>query len=354
MRFEWELNMNGALLTESPRRRRGKTDYSYKFQRLREKIRHAVASGELAGKLPGERELAKRFEVNAKTLSKALTDLAAEGLLSRSIGRGTFVKGSENQASAQGPWLLVCDEGQVQSPLIEALRRQNPRLEIVRDVSSLRPSFLNQFTAIVDLAAQTPDAFVRDMLVRNLPLVVVGREPRTYSTNGVVLDVSYLASRLGQELMLSGHRRFAAVESASQGTVAKSLRATASRYAPDARIESCSPRDVPQLIENGVTAIVCDTTAGAAEVTRLLSDASIAIPGVASVAAVGQADTDYPCTGFYLASDQEAEAVTHLLQSARAVGGTLLWLTGKYVDRGTTGAAPASASASPPLLTLTA
>src|ERR1700733_4643709 len=73
---------------------------SYKFQRLRERLRQAIASGELNGKLPGERELAKRFHVNAKTLSKALTDLAAEGLLDRSIGRGTFVKGSGAGPSA--------------------------------------------------------------------------------------------------------------------------------------------------------------------------------------------------------------------------------------------------------------
>src|SRR3954468_11570205 len=66
---------------------------SYKFQRLRERLRQAIASGELSGKLPGERQLSRRFRVNAKTLSKALTDLAAEGLLDRSIGRGTFVRG---------------------------------------------------------------------------------------------------------------------------------------------------------------------------------------------------------------------------------------------------------------------
>src|SRR6266566_7947725 len=72
--------------------RRKKDGLSYKFQRLREKLRAAVASGELSGKLPGERALARRFHVNAKTLSKALTDLAAEGLLDRSIGRGTYVK----------------------------------------------------------------------------------------------------------------------------------------------------------------------------------------------------------------------------------------------------------------------
>src|SRR5471032_1268295 len=75
--------------------RAAQSGMSYKFQRLREKLRAAVASGELSGKLPGERALARRFHVNAKTLSKALTDLAAEGLLHRSIGRGTFVKGEE-------------------------------------------------------------------------------------------------------------------------------------------------------------------------------------------------------------------------------------------------------------------
>src|SRR5215208_5223130 len=80
---------------------------SYKFQRLRERLRQAISSGELSGKLPGERQLSRRFRVNAKTLSKALTDLAAEGLLERSIGRGTFVRGQQAAAPAtEEKWLL--------------------------------------------------------------------------------------------------------------------------------------------------------------------------------------------------------------------------------------------------------
>src|SRR5476651_775372 len=88
------------------------TGLSYKFQRLREKLRDAISNGDLAGKLPGERSLAKRFHVNAKTLSKALTDLAAEGLLDRSIGRGTFVKGTAPLVSSSRRWLVVCDADQ--------------------------------------------------------------------------------------------------------------------------------------------------------------------------------------------------------------------------------------------------
>src|SRR5262245_35469421 len=103
----------------------GNSKLSYKFQRLRERLRAAVASGELSGKLPGERQLARRFHVNAKTLSKALTDLAAEGVLDRSIGRGTFVKGTapSHTATAGNRWLVICDEDQLNSGITEFLKK---------------------------------------------------------------------------------------------------------------------------------------------------------------------------------------------------------------------------------------
>src|SRR4051812_2978764 len=138
---------------------------SYKFQRLRERLRQAIASGELTGKLPGERQLSRRFRVNAKTLSKALTDLAAEGLLQRSIGRGTFVKGQEASDAPAAPaekWLLICDADQTHSPVMQAVAQANPGAQIATDVSAMRPSFINQFKAVIDFATNTPDQFLRD------------------------------------------------------------------------------------------------------------------------------------------------------------------------------------------------
>jgi len=218
------------MLEQSTRRRRTRSELSYKFQRLREKIREAVASGELAGKLPGERELARRFHVNAKTLSKALTDLAAEGLLSRSIGRGTFVKGSEVEPTlAMGPWLLVCDSNSVDGPLVHALQARNPEARTLTDISSIRPSFLNQFSAVVDLSVQTPDELVRDWVVRNIPLVLLSREPRAFSTSAVLLDTQYLAGRLGRELMMSGHNRLAVISTGDSKAVVEALRIAAAR-----------------------------------------------------------------------------------------------------------------------------
>lgn len=74
---------------------------SYKFQRLREMLRQAILTGQFTGRLPGERELARQFGANAKTINKALGDLCAEGLLVRRIGRGTFVS-AHGVTAAQG------------------------------------------------------------------------------------------------------------------------------------------------------------------------------------------------------------------------------------------------------------
>src|SRR5689334_7740458 len=145
---------------------------SYKFQRLRERLRCAVASGELTGKLPGERSLARRFHVNAKTLSKALTDLAAEGLLDRSIGRGTYVRGA-TPTPAPDPKparrLILCDAGRAESALVRMLRQSADHILHADGVcSAVRPSFLRGFDAVIDLGAATPEPFLRDLILRNI------------------------------------------------------------------------------------------------------------------------------------------------------------------------------------------
>jgi DNA-binding transcriptional MocR family regulator len=129
---------------------------SYKFQRLRERLRQAIASGELAGKLPGERELARRFNANPKTLSKALTDLAGEGLLDRSIGRGTYVKGHERPGRRPPRWMILCGQRGPAAPLLGHLLAANPDAHVIVDPASLRPSFIRQFDTVLDLDPDTP------------------------------------------------------------------------------------------------------------------------------------------------------------------------------------------------------
>jgi GntR family transcriptional regulator len=56
---------------------------------LREQIRRGEITAEVT--LPGEQELARRFNVSRITVKRALNELAAEGLVTRHRGRGTIV-----------------------------------------------------------------------------------------------------------------------------------------------------------------------------------------------------------------------------------------------------------------------
>ena len=325
---------------------------SYKYQRLREKLRQAVVSGELSGKLPGERALAKRFHVNAKTLSKALTDLAAEGILDRSIGRGTYVKGAAPvPAAAAGRWLVICDAdgGETLSRLLEDIRRANPDVHVIKSasVTGMRPSFLSGFGAVIDAAQDTPEGFLRDLVVRNLPVVVVNREPKTYSTHAVLADAALGAARLARDLMIAGHRRLAAVEAPGSTTVSNAMRQAARRYERDAVVETCSLADIEHgrgisaVIDAGVTALVCDSSDCARRTRFALSRHGIDVPGRLSLAAVGSlcGAEAAPCTGYFVDCGPLAEAVVSLLRGPGSGRPTTLWLAGEPVEQGTTGPA---------------
>jgi DNA-binding transcriptional regulator YhcF (GntR family) len=308
---------------------------SYKFQRLRERLRHAIENGELSGKLPGERTLAKKFNVNAKTLSKALTDLAAEGVLARSIGRGTYVKGHAPVTTATKRWLVVCDAEQVGWEVVQLIREAHPDLDVITDVSIVRPSFLNQFSAVIDLAANTPDSFVRDLVVRNIPVAVVGKEPRTYSTHSVLFDGHLAVAQLGRDLILGGHRKLAAVEPRQCTVVADTLRKSIARYSAGATVDACFPQDAATMVENGITAFVCQSDELARQVQEQLDRHNLAVPGRVSLVAIGSTSGDPTCSGYFLKRSEKADAIVQLLGNAQGHHPTTLWLAGRYFDRGT-------------------
>lgn len=315
---------------------------SYKFQRLRERLRAAVASGELSGKLPGERQLARRFHVNAKTLSKALTDLAAEGVLDRSIGRGTFVKGS-GAATVSAPadrWLVLCDADQTNSGVIEHLKQANENIQVITDVNTLRPSVLNPVRAVIDLASNTPESLVRDLIVRNIMVVLAGREPSTYSVNAVLVDRVLGAGCLARDMMLDGHRRFAAIERRGQTAVVESIRRAAARYAPDATVDSLFATDAAAAVRHGATAIICDTRRNAMHVRDALINAGVSIPDQVSLAAIGSGQGEYPCSGYFVHSSQKAQTIVQLIRESGQKRPTTIWLTGQFMDAGSI-AAPA-------------
>lgn len=319
---------------------------SYKFQRLRERLRQAVLSGELTGKLPGERALAKRYNCNAKTLSKALTDLAAEGLLERSIGRGTYVKGSAPAVTEPGPWLVLSDGSPMTAALFQQVMAVNPRCQLVVGEPPSRPSFINQFSAVIDVSATTPDAFVRDLVVRGVPVVVVGRESRVISVDTVLVDIASGVQRLARELMHLGHRRFLAVESVGHTEVSRNVRQALATWANVVTVDAVAPREVLGGVAQGATAVVCESPASASEVLRTLREAGIDVPGQVSVVAVGVAGGEERCSGAYVPLSELLSQAVRLLEDRATRRPAILWLAPSIVQHGTFGEActqPASA-----------
>ena len=203
---------------------------SYKFQRLRERLRQAVASGELSGKLPGERELARRYKVNAKTISKALTDLSSEGLLVRQVGRGTFIADQIDERYTIGRtqryhWLVRSGDlnGRFQTIFdlaVSRLDRQGHQLQrqsVGTDEAGrleagwLPPGKLREVDGVIIFSAGPSDELVADLHRRRIPLVLAACTADFIKSNAVHPDWARGAFELTEQLIWTGHRRISLV-----------------------------------------------------------------------------------------------------------------------------------------------
>lgn len=97
-------------------------------QQVREFIINAAADGTLApgGRLPTERELARRFTVPRNAVRKMLAQLEAEGMITRHVGRGTFLAASAEPGASGFPTESVAHTSPAE--LMEARLRIEPAL----------------------------------------------------------------------------------------------------------------------------------------------------------------------------------------------------------------------------------
>jgi GntR family transcriptional regulator len=112
--------------------------FSPLYQQIKALITRSLQSGEWKpGELiPSEIELANRFKVSQGTVRKAIDELAAENLVVRRQGKGTFVA-THHEARAQFRFLrLMPDEGEAHSAenkIIEVKRLRAPA-EVARQL----------------------------------------------------------------------------------------------------------------------------------------------------------------------------------------------------------------------------
>lgn len=203
---------------------------SYKFQRLRERIRAAIESGELRGRLPGERTLGRRFGANAKTINKALADLSRDGLVMRVIGRGTFVtdgngRAAGGQSARRFRVLMPADSSaaphrrRLMDAFCETLRRDGHDVAMTPcngdgDVERAAwPSAARRHDAGVICFPDDPlsrragrfsGALTAEILRRQTPCVVIGATPDTARLPAVMPDFVDAGFRLAEHLLLGG------------------------------------------------------------------------------------------------------------------------------------------------------
>src|SRR5580698_8997936 len=117
--------------------------FSPLYQQIKALITQSLESGEWKpGEIiPSEVELAARFKVSQGTVRKAIDELAADNLLVRRQGKGTFVA-THNESRVQFRFLrLLADDGSVHphvSRLLECRRLRAPA-EIARQLD-LKPA----------------------------------------------------------------------------------------------------------------------------------------------------------------------------------------------------------------------
>ena len=210
------LNGNGDSVPSSGR-------LSYKFQRLREDIRRAVTQGEYTGRLPGERTLGRRFGANAKTINKALSDLTAEGLLIRQIGRGTFVATRESTlvSDDRATHVLASADAMTDSSTLSELTGGLKKTETLNSspdhnghwslsawpVSRRRDSKALVMWVADPLSHPTPrllPPLTAELHRRQVPFLIVGATAPTERANCVSPDYSDAGYRIAEHLLQCG------------------------------------------------------------------------------------------------------------------------------------------------------
>ena len=313
---------------------------SYKFQRLRERIRAAIDAGELAGKLPGERSLARQFNVNAKTLSKALTDLAAEGLLERNIGLGTFVR--DASASPAVLRILLLTEGGTGGPLADTLRRHGVDPQVHSPDGDLPPSLLAPFDIVLIDSDHVSQDAVRNLVVRGKTVVLVDRMPRPFSTHALLPNTHAAAMLAAMELVTLGHKRVLLIPDDVSGPADIAV----ARAVPTAEVRPVALSELTAAARDGFTAAVVPGHCA----VRALADcrtAGLDVPNHFSVLGYGRVAEPETC-GHFVTDAMVAAALADLLTGGLPHKPVTLWLAAEKVSRGTLAAAPSALAANQP------
>ena len=154
------------------------------YLQISQQLRDQIRSGELAAgsRLPPERRMAAMLGVNRTTIVNAYRELAAEGLVSGHVGRGTVVAGQDDAASNAGsargiPWGQLFTEATevMNDPLLRDTMIVSARSDVISLATGIPSPDLYPIDAIRDILVEALDDVGQTLLqhtpTEGLPLL---------------------------------------------------------------------------------------------------------------------------------------------------------------------------------------
>lgn len=102
-----------------------------KSQHIYNDLKTGILNGRFEGKIQGERELSREYDVNVKTVNKAVSKLVEEGLLIRKKGLGTFVRSHLQHLSSKIVALIIERSGHVYEEYANSIQRELKALNFI-------------------------------------------------------------------------------------------------------------------------------------------------------------------------------------------------------------------------------
>ena len=303
-----------------------KAEFQFQYQQIAGELKAQILHGDVAsdGRLPSERELVHRFQVQRNTIRQALALLEREGHISTQGRKGSFVSGPQptpgqrtfivNLHQGSGPNLTSLVEGLAYT-LDQAGGRLQRRytdptsetgLDLIPDVEDIPPN-----TAGMVVWPHYPiDAEKLAKLAQCLPLVLVDRRVPGVFADCIRFDDISGGEMVTEHLLSLGHRRIAFL---TDEVFAETVQGRWHGYvlAHDRRKLRVEPRlsllfqefDLPQFAhamryvlsdpESRPTAVVCSNDVVAFTLLRFLHDEGVRVPDDIAITGYGNGIPDY-------------------------------------------------------------
>ena len=191
-----------------------------------------ILAGEIAQKIypdrfPPVRDLASRFQVSTRTMTKALKPLIKQGLIIPDGPRGCRIAPQDLQRPRSGIvgifaaiGKIVPREDPLIGPLLELIERDNctplltdvPRTEVIRDLDFWRSNYLDGYIFVYSSFNQKLANFLRS---EGIAFVAANRLPESFNAPWADFDHYQAFCKLYDHLRKNGSRRIALLDKPS-------------------------------------------------------------------------------------------------------------------------------------------